>query len=64
MQRGGSRGGYSKKAALEADFLHAQLGTPELIKRLKVAPRPRPAALCLAGCSRLRSQGLLLPLRS
>jgi hypothetical protein len=49
MQRGGSRGGYSKKAALEADFLHAQFGTPELIKRLKVAPRPRLAALCLAG---------------
>ena len=47
MQRGGSRGGYSKKPALEADFLHAQLGTSELIKRLKVPPRPRPVALCL-----------------
>jgi hypothetical protein len=30
---------------------HALLGTPEHIKRLKVASRPRPAALCLAGLS-------------
>ena len=61
MQRGGSRGGYSKKAALEAEFLHAQLGTPELIKRLKVAPRPRPCFFCTSPCSsRLRSQSLYL----
>ena len=49
MQRGGSRGGYSKKAVLEAEILHVQLSNAELIKRLKVAaPRaqlrvPRPA---------------------
>jgi hypothetical protein len=62
MQRGGSRGGYSKKAALEAEFLHAQLGTPELIKRLKVAPRPRPCFFCTSPCSsRLRSQGSAAP---
>jgi hypothetical protein len=43
------RGGHSKKAALEPCFLQALLGTSELIKRLKVALHPCPAALCLAG---------------
>ena len=39
MQRSqGSRGGYSRQAVLETDFLQRQLGNAELIKRLKVLP--------------------------
>lgn len=38
MQKTGSRGGYSKNAALESEFLTRQLSNADLIKRLKVRP--------------------------
>ena len=65
MQKSSSRGGYSKKAALEAEFLHRQLRNADLIKRLKVcgplrcarrtdARAPYPRLIDLAGHPRLQ----------
>ena len=38
MQKTSSRGGYSKNAALESEFLTRQLSNADLIERLKVRP--------------------------